>query len=122
MGEREGERSGGSELPKFAQKVASSDGFVYAIDEAEKQDLRYLVENSCLMCNKMLPKSAVRVLPTRYIQERDAYVRSGFVAKRYICVPCFNGMKSLTRMRVRSTRRVRNPFVEAAIQAYLTKH
>lgn len=117
-----GEREGGF-LPGFAQKEASSDGRVYAVDEAEGRDLRYLIENSCMTCNKMLPRHAVRVLPTRYMQEKDPYVRNGVVEKRYMCVSCFNSMRSMLRMRIWSPRTAgRSQFVSEMVQAYLAKH
>jgi hypothetical protein len=82
----------------FARQKAAADGLEYTVDEAEKQDLRYLIENSCISCNKVMQTYMIKVVPSRYIQEKDAYVRAGIVARRVMCLRCYNSMQSRTRL------------------------
>lgn len=74
----------------------------YEADEAEQADLRYLIENSCIACDKILPRYSVRILPPSYVQERDEHVRSGFVRRRLMCVECYNSMRKMHKLRLRS--------------------
>jgi hypothetical protein len=46
-------------------------------------------------------REEVKVVPPRYIQERDHYVRNGAVARRLMCVACYNALKMVTRTRIR---------------------
>ena len=85
----------------FNTKIAASDSVQYSTGDAERRDLAYLVENSCISCNRLLGRGEVKVVPPRYIQNRDEYVRSGAVARRLMCVQCYNALKTVTRSRVR---------------------
>jgi RNase P subunit RPR2 len=91
----------GAGLKPFERKVAGSDNLEYAVDDAERKDLAYLVENSCISCNKQLRTQEVKIVPPRYIQERDHYVRSGAISRRLMCVACYNTLKTVTRTRIR---------------------
>ncbi|MDE1767847.1 MAG: hypothetical protein KGH64_02225 [Candidatus Micrarchaeota archaeon] len=96
-----GKGMGDAGLKAFEKKVAGSDNCEYTVENAERKDLVYLVENSCLSCNKLMGKSEVKVIPPRYIQERDYYVSSGAVSKRLMCVSCYNALKTVTRTKVK---------------------
>ena len=80
----------------FNRKVAESDGVECSVAEAEEKDLRHLVENSCISCNRFLENVEIKVVPPRYIQEKDRYVRSGAINRRLMCVQCYNALKSVT--------------------------
>ncbi len=86
----------------FNRKVAASDGFVYKVSEAEEKDLKNMVENSCMACNRLLAKGEIKVVPPEYVQERDPYVLEGFVKRRVLCVACYEKMTSSTRERVKA--------------------
>ena len=87
---QEYERSlGNTGLQRFARKTAASDNLEYSVDEAEKKDLIYIIENSCMSCNKLLGGGETKVLPTKYVQDRDEFVRNGIVNRRYLCVRCY---------------------------------
>ncbi|MGC8586841.1 MAG: hypothetical protein ACP5K9_00935 [Candidatus Micrarchaeia archaeon] len=96
---------GDAGIPEFARKRAASDGFEYTIEDAEETDLKHLIENSCMLCNRVLEKGAVKILPSSYIQEKDPYVRAGLVAKRYICAECYTKITSGTREKLRYSYR-----------------
>ena len=48
------------------------------------------VGESCLQCGRHIGEKEVRVLPPRYVQERDPYVSSGMVRRRFVCLGCYN--------------------------------
>lgn len=85
----------------FDQKVAASDNLKRSVADAERQDLTHLVENSCMSCNRLLGNSEIKVVPPRYVQERDNYVKSGAVLRRIMCVECYNTLKSVTKSRIK---------------------
>jgi hypothetical protein len=85
----------------FDTKVAASDNATYSVEEAERRDLTYLVKNSCISCNRLLKASEIKIVPPRYVQERDQYVRCGAVDKRLMCVNCYNAFKTATKTRIR---------------------
>lgn len=91
----------GMGLKAFEKKVAGSDNSEYTVDNAERKDLAYLVENSCISCSRLLKREEVKIVPPRYIQERDHYVRNGAVARRLMCIACYNSLKSVTKTRTR---------------------
>ena len=95
----EGEGCAGAGL--FDTKVAASDNVQRSVEDAESRDLAHLVENSCMSCNRLLSRKEIKVVPPRYIQERDQYVNSGAVNRRLMCVNCYNAMKTVTRSRIR---------------------
>ncbi len=101
----------------FEMKVAGSDGVEYTVEDAERRDLAYLVENSCISCNRHLNKDEVKIVPPRYIQERDHYVKSGAVARRLMCVECYNTLKIVTNTKTR----VRHYNGAAAHRGFLMK-
>ena len=87
---------GGDKVSRKASELG------YEADAAEQADLKYLVENSCISCDKILPRYAVRILPPAYVQERDKHVRSGLVSRRLMCVECYGSMKKAHKHRLRS--------------------
>ncbi|MEM0086755.1 MAG: hypothetical protein QW774_01990 [Candidatus Micrarchaeaceae archaeon] len=91
------EEFGGKVKYEFQMRRAASDGQEYPIEEAEDKDLKYLIENSCMICNRYFRKGEVRILPSSYMQEKDSFVREGIVAKRYICADCYNKVTSTAR-------------------------
>ncbi|MEM0124316.1 MAG: hypothetical protein QXF41_02115 [Candidatus Micrarchaeaceae archaeon] len=91
------EEFGGEGKYEFQMRRAASDGQRYTIEEAESKDLKYLIENSCMVCNRPFRKGEVRILPSSYMQERDSFVREGIVARRYICADCYNNITSTAR-------------------------
>ncbi|MGA3020489.1 MAG: hypothetical protein ABSD68_00885 [Candidatus Micrarchaeales archaeon] len=88
-------------VPEFARKKSASDEIEYAVDVAEDKDLVYLIENTCMCCNRLMKKDEIRVLPPKYIQERDPYVNNNIVRRRMMCVSCYNTLRSTARERVR---------------------
>ncbi len=96
--ELEGEGEG---IYGFSRKKAASDGVEYFNDEAEERDLKYIVENSCMRCDRLLSKREVRVVPPQYLQSKDKYVMQNIVARRVMCVPCYNRITSSTREKIK---------------------
>ncbi len=108
----------------FDRKVAASDNVQRSVADAERKDLAHLVENSCMSCNRLLDCSEIKVVPPRYIQERDQYVKSGAVLRRLMCVNCYNALKSVTRSRIRYRDTVsarKSFFVKSVINNILLK-
>jgi hypothetical protein len=89
----------------YNKKVAASDGQEYRISEAEEKDLKHIIENSCMRCNRLIPKNEIKVVPPRCVQEQDRYVLSGFVSRRVLCVACYDKMVSSTRERIKARYR-----------------
>ena len=117
---------GDGDLKPFERKVAGADNIEYTVDSAERKDLAYLVENSCISCNKQMKTHEVKIVPPRYIQERDYYVKSGAVSRRLMCVACYNTLKTVTRTRIRirhneSTATKRNYLMKTVINNLLLK-
>ncbi len=91
-----------------------------AVDEAEGESLRYLVENSCITCDKLLPRYTVRILVPAYMQERDASVRGGIARRRLMCVDCYNSMRVAHRQRmVRNPMAQRRPLLKELVASFL---
>ena len=109
------------ELSNFARKRAEADGRVYDVADAENLDLKYVIENSCMTCNKLLYGNVIRIVPSRYLQEHDKYVRGGLVTKRPMCVTCYSSVKSLTRLQMKKENTVRSPFVRSMVESFLLK-
>ncbi len=95
----------------------------YEVDEIEAESLKYLVENSCISCDKVLPRYSVRILPPAYMQERDEHVKKGLVSRRLMCVDCYNSMRKAHRHRLRSNPLAQRstPLVKDVVMAFLTK-
>lgn len=113
-------------LKPFETKVAGSDRAQYTVDDAERKDLAHLVENSCLSCNKQLKFEDVKIVPPKYIQERDYYVKSGAVSRRLMCVACYNALMTVTKTKIRirhseSNATRRNFLVKTLINNLLLK-
>ncbi len=85
--------------PEFAKARAASDGRVYEVDAAERKDLAYIVENTCIYCGRLMAKDEIKILPPSYVIERDPYVRNGVVKRRLMCVKCYNEIKSATKVK-----------------------
>ena len=108
----------------FDTKVTASDNVQRSVNDAERADLAHLVENSCMSCNRFLNKGEIKVVPPRYIQERDQYVKSGAVSRRLMCVNCYNALKTVTRNRIRyrdTTSARKSFFVKSIINNILLK-
>lgn len=114
---RIGESRGCTGVALFDTKVTASDNVQRCVSDAERADLAHLVENSCMSCNRFLKKNEIKVVPPRYIQERDEYVKSGAVSRRLMCVNCYNALKTVTknRVRYRDTARARKSFFVRSI-------
>ncbi|MHB1830323.1 MAG: hypothetical protein ACYCO0_02925 [Candidatus Micrarchaeaceae archaeon] len=97
----------------FDTKVAASDNSECKVGDAESKDLAYLVKNSCLSCNRLLKANEIKIVPPRYVQERDHYVKAGAVEKRLMCVGCYNSLRRVTksRLRYRDTTSARKNFL-----------
>lgn len=109
----------------FDTKVAASDNSECRVGDAESKDLAYLVRNSCLSCNRLLGSNEIKVVPPRYVQERDQYVRAGAVEKRLMCVGCYNSLKRVTKNRIRyrdTTSARKNFLLKSVINNILLKH
>ncbi len=91
-------------VPAYARKVCASDEAEYAAEVAEDKDLVYLIENTCIHCNRLMSKSEVKILPPSYIQEHDQYVGAGVVKRRLMCLQCYNTLRSTARERVKFDR------------------
>lgn len=53
-------------------------------------DLSDRVENRCMRCSRLVGVGEIRVVPPRYVQDRDPYVRAGIVRRRIMCLSCYN--------------------------------
>ncbi|MGC9037228.1 MAG: hypothetical protein ACP5IK_00740 [Candidatus Micrarchaeia archaeon] len=91
------ENGGRIGYPEFAKAIAASDGRTYDVEGAEKKDLAYIVENTCIYCGRLMAKDEVKILPPSYVVERDPYVRNGVVKRRLMCVQCYNEIKSAAK-------------------------
>ena len=106
------------EIVEFGKKVAASDGIKYDVSVAEEKDLRKIIENSCLKCNKILAIDEIKVVPPQMVQDQDRHVASGYVSRRVMCTPCYEKMTSSTRERVRiKYRKVGNSLRERLFKA-----
>ncbi len=119
---------GGSEgeIYRFAMKKAASDGTEYFNDEAEERDLRYIIENSCMVCDRLLSKSEVRIVPPQYLQSKDKYVMQNIVAKRVMCVPCYNRITSTTREKIKehyksASSKLNEGLAKAFLRSFVTR-
>ena len=92
------------EVPAFARKVCAADEAEYAAEVAEDKDLVYLIENTCIHCNRLMSKGEVKILPPSYIQERDQYVNDGVVKRRLMCLQCYSTLKTSTKQPVKFDR------------------
>lgn len=101
LGNEFGEGSDCAGASSFDAKVTASDNVERSVEDTERRDLAHLVENSCMSCNRLLGRREIKVVPPRYIQERDQYVKSGAVSRRLMCVNCYNTLKTVTRSRIR---------------------
>lgn len=120
-----GESASCARAGTFDRKLAESDRVEYSVEEAESKDLKHLVENSCISCNRLLKSGEIKVVPPRYIQERDQYVRSGAVDRRLMCVLCYNALKTVTqnRAKYKDTATARKSFlVRSVINNLLLKN
>jgi len=107
-------------VPEFAKKIAASDGKEYAVDEAEKKDLAYIIENTCMYCGKLMAKDEVKILPPSYIIERDPYVKAGIAKKRLMCVNCYNKIKVAAKERVAfASENKQSGAIRAAIKRFI---
>ncbi|MCL5675310.1 MAG: hypothetical protein M1611_01725 [Candidatus Marsarchaeota archaeon] len=109
----------------FTRKVAASDGAEHDVDETEERDLSYIIQDSCMQCSKPFTASMLKVLPPRYIQERDQYVRKGIVARRFMCVPCYNSFDSKARVKMKravTASTGRNAVVRSLLGGLLARH
>jgi len=68
------------------------DGLSYCKDCLQEAEQVFVAENSCMACDKLMQKTELRACPPERIQQRDEMVRTGKVAKRYVCRPCFEMM------------------------------
>jgi hypothetical protein len=48
------------------------------------------IEDRCMRCGSLIEKDRIRIIPPRYVQDRDPYVRAGLVRRRIMCVSCYN--------------------------------
>ncbi len=85
------------------EKVAGKET-EYAMGAGEDRDMAYLIENTCIHCNRLMSKTEVKILPPSYIQERDQYVSGGVVKRRLMCLSCYNMLRSTAREKVRFDR------------------
>ena len=44
-------------------------------------------------CDRLLGPRDSRIVPPKYLQERDPYVKEGMVAQRVMCMDCYNRMR-----------------------------
>lgn len=114
---------GESEERPFARSRSASDGEEYPIEDAEAKDLTYLIENTCMTCNQFMKSGTVKIVPPRYFQEHDHYVRKGVVQRRYMCVKCYNSSRSLSpRMRTKQSEEFSdNGFFRSMLSGMMTR-
>lgn len=118
----EGEAVAEKELT-FDRKIAACDGLEYSVGGAEEKDLQYLIENSCMRCNRLLAKKEIKVVPPQSVQEKDQYVMGGVVQRRVMCVLCYDEMISTTREKLRHRyKRARSMLREKVLKAFITSN
>ncbi len=104
----------------FNRKAAACDGIVRSVDETEDKDLIYIIENTCMNCNKLMGKLDIKILPPSYIQDRDTYVRNGIVKRRIMCMQCYNEARHSSVSKVRFATSAKQPaIVKSAIRRFL---
>ncbi|MCL5239135.1 MAG: hypothetical protein M1286_01520 [Candidatus Marsarchaeota archaeon] len=104
----------------MARQKTAGDEARYATEVAGDKDLVYLIENTCLHCNRLMNKAEVKILPPSYIQDRDQYVNNGVVKRRLMCLHCYNELRSTAREKVRFDR-FRNKSRIGAVKTTLVK-
>lgn len=104
------------------RKPAVAPEAAYETDEEEAESLKYLVENSCISCDKILPRYSIRILPPAYVQERDEHVRSGLASRRLMCIDCYNTMRVVHRQRLRKNPMAqKSSLIESMVADFLFK-
>lgn len=100
-----------------------SEGIATQLDgNTEEQDLKYLIENSCISCDRVLPKYSVKIIPSGYVQEHDEYVRRGVVPRRLMCIDCYNSMRLSHKSRMRKSplaKDSRSALVKELVNSFL---
>lgn len=89
----------------IGSKSCASDGRIYDTETTEEKDLKFIAENTCMVCGKRFKKGEIKILPPEAVQQQDFYVRTGIVSKRYMCVSCHERMTSDTREKIKSEYR-----------------
>ena len=84
-----------ADLRSFAGKAATSE------KDGDAGGVLKEIENSCLNCSKPFGKGDVRVMPPRYVLDRDMYVSSGILQRRYLCTSCYSAMRPRSREKLR---------------------
>jgi hypothetical protein len=74
------------------------------------------LENSCIECGRLIRSAEIKVMPPRYMLERDPSFVQGLVDKRVLCVGCYNNIRSTVRIRQKNRSHVRK-----RVRAVLTR-
>jgi DNA-directed RNA polymerase subunit RPC12/RpoP len=102
-------------------KECATDGKRYEAKEAERRDLAYIVENTCMRCGRQFKKGETRIEPPETTKQKDPYIIGGLVARRYICMKCYEEMGSKEREKTREEYRkeVNNEFIRSLLEGML---
>ncbi len=89
--------------------------------EDETQDILQIIQNSCMRCDRKIGKSEVRVVPPQIVQEQDSYVAAGKISKRVMCVPCYNELKTPSRVRFEQKRALKERLHAKLMKGIISK-
>jgi len=76
----------------WGRKASRIDGREYCVGCASAMERVWTIANSCMACGEVKAEWEEKVFPPERIQERDEYVKSGQVGKRFVCRGCFEMM------------------------------
>ncbi len=108
------------ETGENASSLALAVGLFENADELSQKER---LEKSCMECGRLIKSVEIKVMPPRYMLERDPSFVQGLVDKRVLCVGCYNNMRSTVRIRQKTKsharRRVKAVLTRTVIGALL---
>ena len=102
-------------------KECATDGKRYETKVAERKDLAYIAENTCMVCGRQFKRGETRIEPPEIVKRKDPYVIEGLVASRYVCIECDEKMKSEEREKARKEYRkeANDEFIRSLVKGML---
>lgn len=94
------------------------------VSESELQDfgdIKKVIENSCTLCDRLLKGNVTKIVPPKYFQDRDKYVKAGLVWRRLMCLACYNSatIKERPREKIKHKTHAVNHLSKSLINAFL---
>ena len=115
QGAREYCRKCGAEVFSFSTKRAESDGLSYCVKCAERADSKYIAENTCSVCTRLLSKGEARFLLASRLYSEERLP----MAERMVCSGCYSKVATSTRSRMEFASKARR--IRESIRKSLVK-